>query len=98
MIISHEKVQRRIHQACLFESEKDRISALCGAEAARAESLVRLAGIFFLVRQPNVKPAFAAALEHAQHISRLRDLPTRNRIDQTEKTFLAPLVFGGCLQ
>src|ERR1051326_711193 len=98
MIISPEKVQRRIHQACLLESEKDGIGALCCAKAARAESLVRLAGILFFVRQSNFESAFATALEHAQHVSRLRDLPTRNRIDHTEKTLLASLLVSGCLQ
>src|ERR1044072_1278380 len=97
MIVRAEKVQRRIHEARLLQSEKNRIGALRSAEAARAESLVRLARIFFFVRQAHFQPSLAAALKHAQHVSRLRDLPTRNRIEQTQKTFRASLFFGALL-
>ena len=86
MIVRAEKIQRRIEQSCFLQSEKHRIGALRGAEAARAESLVRLARIFFFVRQADFEPSLSATLKHTQNVSRLRDLPTRNRIEQAQQT------------
>src|SRR5215211_6677523 len=98
MIVRAEKVQRRIEQACFLNPEKHRIGALRRTEAARAESLVRLAGILVFVRQANFEPSSSATLKHTQYVSRLRDLPARNRIEQAEKTFHASLLISGCLQ
>src|SRR5215217_5241028 len=98
MIVRAEKVQRRIEQACFLQSEKHWISALRGTEAAGAESLVRLAWIFFLVRQTDLEAPLSTALKHTQHVSRLRDLPARNRIEQTQETFRALLFFSAGLQ
>ena len=91
MIVRAEKVQRRIKQARFLQSEKNRIGALCAAKAARAESFVRLARIFFLVRQSNFQTPLPATFKHAQHVSRLRNLPTRQRIEQTQQAFRASL-------
>src|SRR6266404_2976796 len=82
MIVGAEIVQRRIEQARLLQTEIDRIRALRGPESARAQTLVRLARVFVLVRQSNFQTPLAAALEHAQDISRLRDFPARQRIEK----------------
>src|SRR5262249_34059541 len=98
MIIRAGKIERRIEQSCLLQSKKYGIGALCSAEATSAQSLVGLAGIFFFIGQANFEPSLAAALKNAQDISRLRNLPTRNRIKQAEKTFDSSLCFRARLQ
>src|SRR6185503_14856714 len=98
MIVRAEKIQCWVEQSCFLYSEKDRIRALCSAKAACAESFVRLAGIFFFVRQTDFESSLAAALKHAQDVSGLRNLPTRNRIQQAQETFGASLFFRARLQ
>ena len=80
MIVGAEKIQSGIEQPRFLQAKKNRIGAVVGAEAARAQALVGLARVFFLVGQSDFRPTPAAALKHAQNISRLRDLPTRDRI------------------
>src|ERR1043166_3559336 len=98
MIVRAEKVQRRIEQTRLLQSEKDRIRALRSAKATRAESLVRLAGILFFIRQTDFEPSLSTTLKHTQDISGLRDFPTRYRIEQTQKSFHTPLFVSALLQ
>src|ERR1044072_8169171 len=98
MIIRAEKVECRIEQTRFLYPEENRIGALCGAETARAESFVRLARIFFLVRQTNLEPALPTPLKHTEHISGLRNLPAGQWIEQTQKAFCASLFVSGCLQ
>src|SRR5215217_268708 len=98
MVVRAEKIQCWIEQTCFLQSEEDRIGALCSAEAARAESLVRLSWIFFFIGQTDFEPPLAAAFKHTQEVSRLRDLPAWNRIEQGQKTFGAAFFFSACLQ
>src|SRR5262245_61803707 len=97
MIVRAKKIKRRIEQTCFLQSEKNGIGALRSAKAARAESLVRLTRILIFIRQPDFEPALPATLKHAQHIPGLRDLPTRNRIEQAQQTFTASLLLRTCL-
>src|SRR5215213_7004166 len=98
VIVGAEEVQRWIEQACFLNPEKHWIRALSSTKASRTESLVRLARILFFVRQANFEPALSAALKHTQNISGLRNLPTRDRIEQAEETFRASLLLGACLK
>ena len=56
-------------------------------KSARAQALVGLAGFFFLVRQADFETSLAAALEDAQNVARLRNLPTRQRIEKRQEAF-----------
>src|ERR1043165_5157822 len=98
MIVRAEKVEGRIEQTRFLYPEENRIGALRGAKTTRAESLVRLARIFFLIRQTNFEPPLPAAFKHAQDITRLRNLPARQRIEQTQKAFRASLFVSCRLQ
>src|ERR1041385_4747964 len=98
MIVRAEEVQRWIEQPCFLQPEKHWIGALRRAQAARAESLVRLPRILFFVRQTNFEPSLPTTLKHTQNVSRLRDLPTRNRIKQTQQAFDAALFVSALLQ
>ena len=91
MIVGAEKVQRGIEQTCLLQSKKNRIGAIVCAKAARAQTFVRFAWLLFLVRQSYFQTPSSATFKHAQHVSRLRNLPTRQRIEKLEQTFRATL-------
>src|SRR5947209_2777744 len=82
MIVRPKKVQRRIEQTRLLQSKVNRIGALGRSESARAQSFVGLTRIFVSVRQPSFQASLTTALEHTQNISRLRDFPTRQRIEE----------------
>src|SRR5438309_8915052 len=87
MIVGAEKIQSRIEQARLLQAEENRIGAVVGAKATRAQTLVGLPRVFFLVCQSDFESTLAAALKHAQNISRLRDFPTRDRIEKIKQPF-----------
>src|SRR5438045_6747714 len=93
MIVGAEKIQSGIEQARLLQAKKNRIGAVVGAKATRAQALVGLPRVFFLVGQSDFQSTLAAALKHAQDISRLRDLPTRDRIQKIKQPFHS-LLFG----
>ena len=87
MIVGAEKIQSGIEQARLLQAKKNRIGAVIGAKATRAQALVRLAWVFFLVGQSDFQSTPAAALKHAQNISRLRNFPTRDGIQKIKQPF-----------
>src|SRR5215471_8119963 len=82
MIVCAQKVQRRIEESRLLQSKIDGICSLRGAESTRTQSLVRLARIFVFVRQARFQTPLAAALEDAENIPGLRNLPARQRIEK----------------
>jgi hypothetical protein len=80
MIVRAEKIQRRIHQACFLNSEKDRISSIVRSEPARTQPFVRFAAFFFLIGKSDFETTSPATLKDTQNISRLRNFPSRKRI------------------
>ncbi len=82
MIVRAEKVERRIVQPRLLQTEINRIGTLGRAETSGAQSLVGFAGIFVFVGQSDFQTSFAAAFEDAQDIAGLRDFPARNWIQK----------------
>src|SRR6184192_2097324 len=87
MIVGAEKIQSGIEEARLLQAKKNRIGAVIGAKATRAQALVRLAWVFFLVGQSHFQSTPAAALKDAQNISRLRNFPTRDGIQKIKQPF-----------
>ncbi len=87
MIVGAEKVERRIVQTRLLQTEINRIGTLCCAETTSTQALVRLPRIFILVGQSNLQTTLASAFEHAQDIAGLRDLPTRDWIEKRKHAF-----------
>ena len=59
LIVGAGKREQRIEQASLLQSEKDRIGAQLGAEAALAQFDLRLARVFFEAGIPDFRLAFA---------------------------------------
>src|SRR5215470_16889566 len=94
MIVRAEEIQSRIEQARLLQSQVNRIRSLRGAESARTQTFIRLAGIFVSIRQPRFQPPATAALENAENVSRLRDFPTRQRIQERQNAFQSFLFCG----
>ena len=92
VIVRAEKVERRVEQTRLLQAEIDGVGAVVGAEAARAESLVGRAGVFLAVGQADFETALAAALEDAQDIAGLRNLPARERVEEGEPALCELLV------
>ena len=86
MIISAEKIQRRIEQTGLLQSQINRIGALISSQSASAQTFVGLPRIFILIRQASFKSSLSAALKDTQNVSRLRNFPTGKRIEELEKS------------
>jgi hypothetical protein len=87
MIIRAEKVQRRIEQSRLLQSEINRIGPLRRAQSTGAQALIGLPGIFVFIRQPGFQTPLTTTLEYTQDVSRLRNLPARQRIEKREDSF-----------
>src|SRR5215471_16766325 len=87
MIVRAEKIQSRIEQTRLLQPQVNRIRSLRGAESARTQTLVRFAGIFVSIRQPRFQTPATTAFENAENVSRLRDFPTRQRIQERQNAF-----------
>ncbi len=76
LIVGAGKRQQRIEQASLLQSQKDRIGAQFGAEAALAQFDLRLARLFFEAWIPYFRLFLAAALEDAQARCRAAKFPS----------------------
>ena len=50
--------------------------------------------VFISVGQRRFKPSFSAALEYPQNVSRLRNFPTRQRIEKRQDAFKSSLLFS----
>ena len=75
MIVGTGKREDRVEQARFLQAEKDGIGAEFAAEAAIAELVIGLAGIFFARGIADLRFLATAALEHAENIAGLRNLP-----------------------
>src|SRR5207253_3663394 len=94
MVVSAEKIERRIEQPRFLYSQIDGISSLIGAKTARAQALVGFARVFIFIRIANFQSALPSSLENAQHVPWLRDLPARQRIEKSQQSLTAPLFSG----
>src|SRR5215469_8682275 len=90
IVIGARKREQWIEQASLLQSEKDGIGAQLGSEAARAQLYIRMSGVFVRAGNADLALFTAAALEDAQHIAGLGDLPSTQRIECRQDSF----VFG----
>ena len=79
LIVGAGKPRQRIQQARLLQAQKNRIGAKLCAETAAAELDVRPAGIFLPLRIADLAFRPAAALEDAQYVAGLRNLPALER-------------------
>ncbi len=95
LIVGAGERQQRIEQAGLLQSEKNRIGAQFGAEAALAQFDLRLARLFFEAWIPYFRLFPAASFEHAQDVAGLRNLPALQRIEIRQHSFLADLFRRG---
>ena len=96
MIIRAQEIQGWIKQPRLLQSQIDRIGALSSSQPARAQALIRFARLFIFVRQPGFQTPLTTALEDAQDVARLRDLPTRKRIEKRQDAFESFCSAVGC--
>ena len=71
VVVRAHKIERRVEQACLLQTEIDGIGTIIGAEAAWAKAFVRLAVLFFSIRVANLKTTFAASFEHTKNVAGL---------------------------
>ena len=76
-----------------MQPEEDGIGAQLGAEAALAQFDFRFARLFFEAWVPYFRLFLAAPFEDAQDVAGLRNLPTLQRIEIGQHSFLADL-FG----
>ena len=95
LIVGAGKRQQRIEQARLLQSQKDRIGAQLGAEAALAQFDLRLARLFFEAWIPDFWLLPAASFEDAQDVAGLRNFPALQRIEIRQHSFLADLFRRG---
>src|SRR5918911_2658874 len=84
MIVRAQEVERRVQKACLLQAQIDGVCALQSSESARAQSLVGFPVVFILVGQPDFKATLSAALEDAQDVAGLRNLPAGKGINERE--------------
>ena len=81
MIVRARKRHDGVEQARFLEAEKNGVGAQPGAEAAFAELVVRLAGIFFAIGIADFRLLAAATFENAQDVSGLGSFPSEQRIE-----------------
>src|SRR5579862_2166851 len=81
LIVRARQREHGIHKARLLQAKKDRVGAQLCAEAAAAQLVVGTAGLFAALRVAGLGFRPAAALEHAERIARLRNLPALERRD-----------------
>ena len=79
LIVRARKREHRVEQARLLQAKEHRIGAQQGAESAFPELVVGAAGFSLGVGIADFTFFCAAALEYAQHIPRLRNLPALER-------------------
>ena len=78
-----------------MQSQKNRIGAQFGAEAALAQFDLRLARLFFEAWIPYFRLFPAAAFEDAQDVAGLRNFPALQRIEKRQHSFPADLFRSG---
>ena len=84
MIVAAHEVEERIVQAHLLQIQHDGIGAVQRAEAAFTEAARGFAGRFADGRDAELELLFTAALEDAEQVARLRDVPLRQRIEERQ--------------
>ena len=84
MIVAAHEIEERIVQAHLLQIQHDGIGAVQRAEAAFAQAARGFAGRFADGRDAELELLFTAALEDAEQVARLRDVPLRQRIEERQ--------------
>src|ERR1700720_823611 len=95
MIVRAGQRHDRIEQASFLQAEENGIGAKLGAEAALAELVIGLAGIFFAIGVAEFRFLTAASFEYAKHVPRLRGLPAKKRIELRKYAFGARFFWRG---
>src|SRR5215207_1278557 len=85
VVVRAEEVERRVEEARLLKAEVDRVRAVERAESARAQTLVGAAGVALALGQSDLGATAPAALEDAEDVARLRNLPARQWVEVVER-------------
>src|ERR1700682_265829 len=96
MIVGSQKIESRVKQARLLQSQIDRISAVAGAKAARTQTLIRFTVVFIFVGNSNFQSSLATPLKHPQDVAGLSNFPMRNRIQKIEKALFSLILCSRC--
>ncbi|PYX93251.1 MAG: hypothetical protein DMG67_04720 [Acidobacteria bacterium] len=94
VIIGAWEIQERIKEACLLEPQESGIGAKQRAKTAVAQFSVRPPWLFFRRGIALLSAAAAAALKNSQHIARLRNLPSFERLQVRQDSFCSRLLRG----
>src|SRR5579864_486901 len=81
LIVRPRKREQGIEQPRLLESEEHRIRPQFRAESPIAQLVLRPARLLVTRRVADLALGPTAALEHAEHVARLRHFPPRQRIE-----------------
>ena len=81
MIVGSGQREQGIEQSSLLQSQKHGIRTQRCAEPAIAQLVIRQAGLVFRIRIPQVCTRTTAAFKHTKNISRLRNLPSAERLE-----------------
>ena len=84
LIVGAEQVERRIQQPRLLQADEHRIGAVERAEAAIAETAGGTARFLVGIGHADLERPAAAALEDAQDVAGLRQLPAEQRLEERQ--------------
>src|ERR1043166_7974375 len=92
VVVGAQEGEERVEQAGLLQAEEDGVRAQQRPVAAVAQLHLGAAPFFLAVGDADLRAAAAPALEDAQHVARLSDLPAGQGVEEGENALQACLL------
>jgi hypothetical protein len=101
VIVRAEKVERRVEQPRLLQTDEHGVGAVERSQPAIAQPVARPPRFFERLGDARLELESATTLENSQDVPRLRHFKPRERVEEREHAFFGNLVVGRwwhCLQ